>query len=378
MDAALRKRLRYAVRFFYDLQKLRIQSGNRATVEVKTTELTDRDKEFLKKMGGNLEGLEKAALNEVKFLLKGVPLWEEWFNVRPDQKGCGPTMGGLILTHFNIERCNTVSQMWAWCGLAVRNGIADRLQKGQRAKYDPWLKSKLVTVMPECLIKAVGLDIHGYYTYHQVKNPNYVKGAKPPSKDAEKFDIRLLPGQEFEESMLEGGHNWHPNITVKTPFMTRPWRKFYDDYKHRKSNEIVQVCMGCKGTGSREVDDEKDGRILKKDRVKKIKKCWNCEGTGGPIKWGADDAHRHKAARRYLAKMFLMACWVKWRELEGLPVREPYAVEYLKRKHHEDLLKPGSGIVKPPEGLLLEEEMALRELDAEIEAELENDEEEAA
>ena len=76
--------------------------------------------------------------------------------------------------------------------------------------------------------------------------------------------------------------------------------------------------------------------------------------------------------------MFLMACWVKWRELEGLPVREPYAVEYLKRKHHEDLLKPGSGIVKPPEGLLLEEEMALRELDAEIEAELENDEEEAA
>jgi hypothetical protein len=44
--------------------------------------------------------------------------------------------------------------------------------------------------------------------------------------------------------------------------------------------------------------------------------------------------HRHRAAIRYMVKMFLKDLYVAWRTLDGLPVREPYAEEYLNKQPH--------------------------------------------
>lgn len=49
------------------------------------------------------------------------------------------------------------------------------------------------------------------------------------------------------------------------------------------------------------------------------------------MSWGRSKKHRHNAAMRYMTKMFLLDLWKAWRELEGLPVREPYAIEYLNK-----------------------------------------------
>jgi hypothetical protein len=43
--------------------------------------------------------------------------------------------------------------------------------------------------------------------------------------------------------------------------------------------------------------------------------------------------HRDRAAKRYMIKMFLKDLYVQWRTLHGLPVRVPYAEEYLGKKH---------------------------------------------
>lgn len=43
--------------------------------------------------------------------------------------------------------------------------------------------------------------------------------------------------------------------------------------------------------------------------------------------------HQHKAANRYMIKMFLKDLYIAWRTLEDLPIREPYQVEYLKKRH---------------------------------------------
>jgi hypothetical protein len=53
------------------------------------------------------------------------------------------------------------------------------------------------------------------------------------------------------------------------------------------------------------------------------------------------DGHMHARARRYAVKIFLSHLWQAWRELEGLPVRGPYAVEYLG---HTTVLSPWSFI----------------------------------
>jgi hypothetical protein len=52
------------------------------------------------------------------------------------------------------------------------------------------------------------------------------------------------------------------------------------------------------------------------------------------IEWKeAKKAHRHRAAMRYMLKMFLKDLYVAWRKIEGLEVREPYAAEYLGKRH---------------------------------------------
>ncbi|MDO8751570.1 MAG: hypothetical protein Q7K03_10590 [Dehalococcoidia bacterium] len=43
--------------------------------------------------------------------------------------------------------------------------------------------------------------------------------------------------------------------------------------------------------------------------------------------------HRDRAAKRYMVKMFLKDLYVAWRTIEGLPMRAPYAEEYLGKQH---------------------------------------------
>lgn len=144
-------RLRRATRFFYDLQKMRIQSGNRSATD--TVELDDSDQAFTDKMSDGLKELEKQNLKEIKRLLKGDPIYEGWLL---HQKGCGPTLSAVILSSFDITRADTPSKFWAFAGLAVdsKTGRAQRRVKGEKAKFDPWLKSKMVGVLADCLIKA--------------------------------------------------------------------------------------------------------------------------------------------------------------------------------------------------------------------------------
>lgn len=99
------------------------------------------------------------------------------------------------------------------------------------------------------------------------------------------------------------------------------YRKFYDNYKHRKQNTLGP-CMACDSVGT-----------IKGKGETKAKPCTNCNGTGhGP--WGKSDKHRHIAAMRYMVKMLIIDLWVRWREYEELPIRRPYAEEYLGRTHH--------------------------------------------
>ena len=60
---------------------------------------------------------------------------------------------------------------------------------------------------------------------------------------------------------------------------------------------------------------------------------WGMESKNPTDKKRPKAGHQHKAATRYMVKMFLKDLYVAWRTLEGLPVRKPYEEEYLGRKH---------------------------------------------
>lgn len=62
-------------------------------------------------------------------------------------------------------------------------------------------------------------------------------------------------------------------------------------------------------------------------------KDWGTESKNPTDKKRPKAGHQHKAANRYMVKMFLRDLYVAWRTLEGLEVRKPYEEEYLDKKH---------------------------------------------
>ncbi len=157
-----KQRLREAVRFFYDLQKLRIQQGNRAGSE--TIMIDDKDREFHDTRSTTLSQLEKNELKNIKRLCRTEAMWT-WLE---KQRGIGPTMAGVLLSEIDIRRCGTVSALWKFCGLDVQGGSAPRRTKGQKLTYNSWLRTKVVGVAADCMIKA-GSDWREHYDNYKLR-----------------------------------------------------------------------------------------------------------------------------------------------------------------------------------------------------------------
>ena len=110
-----------------------------------------------------------------------------------------------------------------------------------------------------------------------------------------------------------------------------PYRELYDCYKAR--DRAVHPDPVTK--------TDKSGKLMK-TREGKAWKMYT-------------DGHIHARARRYAVKIFLSHLWQAWRELEGLLVRGPYAVEYLG---HTKILSPWAFIDKEPKNDVDDEAVA--------------------
>jgi hypothetical protein len=279
--------LKSLVRGAYDIQKLRIQMGNRIVANLKArlgqapgekedtmdaegknllkrmrkryAKLTDGVKTFPRpgKFKGNeviatwaelklveqyvlLDKNEAAGFAGVKALVRECPLWGAFLE---GVKGCGETMGGVILTEIDIHKAKYASSLWKYAGLDVAKDGKGRSKKkehlikvayedkdGKPAErngitFNPFLKTKLTGVLAPCLIKA-----------------------------------------------------------QKSGYVER-----YYEYKERLENHPAHV-----------------------------------EKTKG---------HRNNMAKRYMIKLFLVDLYVHWRALEGLPVHPDYAEAKLGMRH---------------------------------------------
>ncbi len=264
---------RTTVRSLYDAQKLRIEMGNRMGAHQRDHVLDEKWAKRIAERQKAMRAIERSILRDVEKLLNDFPIYK-WLK---DVRGCGPSMSGVIVAEIGatpnkpngwdesvdwnprhgIARFDTVSKLWAYAGLHVKDGKAPRRKKGERANWNGFLKTKLLGVLGPCFLKSAS-----------------------------------------------------------------PYREFYDNYKTRKQNTMIDICMNCEGKTK-----------IVSPETKKLTMCKNCAGIGGPAPWGKSDGHRHNAAIRYMVKQFVMDLYVKWRTLEGLEVRPPYAEEYLGKVH---------------------------------------------
>ena len=285
----LRDNIRAIVRGTYDLQNLRIQTGNRVVANFKSKlgqtpgakeeeTISPEDQAILKNMRRSYEritdgivtfprqatfkgdelissytelvlvaqyvdvlGNEEAHFRRLGNALKDVPIYSQWLHC---VRGVGPATAGVIISEVDITRAEYPSSMWKYAGLDVASNGAGRSRKkehlievkytnkdGEEATrlgitFNPFLKTKLIGVLGPSFIKAGG-----------------------------------------------------------------PYREIYDAYKHRLENH------------------EKHQEKTK--------------------------LHRHNMAVRYMIKRFLADLYRAWRALEGLPVAPEYNEAKLGKVHRK-------------------------------------------
>jgi len=279
--------LRTLVRGAYDIQKLRIQTGNRIVGNFKaklgqdpgTTEYEiDEDGQAIlasirrsyKKITDGVVSFPRAATfkgDEVistytelslvaqyidletsehqHFLrlghaLKGMPIYDTFL---APIKGIGPAMAGVIVSEIDITKARHPSSLWKYAGLDVADDGAGR---SRRADH---------------LVERDYPDREG-------------KPAKRKSITFNPFLKTKLTGV-LGPSFLRAGDNKYSAI--------------YRDYKHRLESHAT-----------------------------------HSEASKGK---------RHNMAIRYMVKMFLIDLYTAWRPLEGLPVSLPYHEAKLGHKH---------------------------------------------
>ncbi len=299
----MQQNLKVLVRGAYDIQKLRVMTGNRiagnfrSKIGQKPSEtLTDKEAknilEDIKKSYRLLtDGIVGNLPKKKKFKAEGVidsytelVLVNQYMKLREQEdslfrqlhsvlcdypiytdfldkiKGVGPAMAGIIMSEFDIHKAKYPSSLWAYAGLDVaRDG------KGRSRKK-------------EHLEEREYVDKHG-----EVK---------------QKKGITYNP---FLKTKLIG--------VLGTSFLRSksPYADIYYDYRNRLENHKL---YGKKNDDVRKEQFKKEGQKY------------------------SPDLHRHNMSIRYCVKQFLVDLYVVWRKLEGLPVAATYAEAKLGLKHN--------------------------------------------
>jgi len=278
--------IRAMVRGAYDIQKLRIQAGNRIVANFKARlgqkpsekedtldsegklvlvnirarykKLTDGVKTFPRKGSfkgdelistytelclvaqySDLEREEDSLFRRLKAVLEDFSVYTEFLE---PVKGIGAALAGVIISEIDITKAKYPSSLWAYAGLDVSNGSgrsrkAEHLRENEYITSDGEVKTKKgITFNPFLKTKLIGV---------------------------------------LGSSFLRAGEN--------------KYSKIYYDYKNRLENNPKHI-----------------------------------EKSKG---------HRHNMAIRYMVKMFLLDLHIEWRRLEGLPVSKSYQEEKLGHKH---------------------------------------------
>ena len=280
--------IKAAVRGSYDVQKVRIQLGNRIVANWRAkqgimpsakTETGDKDTQKMlkqiktdyarvtdglvrlptrKKFMGtwlisqygelvliaqymDLVEAENSMFKRLNRLLDAVPIYNEYLK---DVKGIGPAMAGVIVSEIDIYRAKYPSSLWKYAGLDVAEDGRGRSRR------------------KEHLIDAVYND-----------------------KNGDEKTRKSITFNPFLKTKLTG--------VLGPSFMKQGERSLYTEiyyhYKHRLESHSIY-----------------------KDVTK---------------------GHRHNMAIRYMIKQFLSDLYVAWRTLEGLPVSVPYSEAKLGMRH---------------------------------------------
>lgn len=211
------------------------------------------------------------------------PLWTEWLD---RVRGIGPCLAGGIIARIHIERCNNVSQLWKYSGLAVTTDSWKCHACGHKLPHDPSLLKRgvrAVVMCPKCQnpMAAIG------HADRRVKGQ--LLGFNPHVKT-----LFWKVGESF----------------VKLNPKKSGYRRLYETFRAQVDAKIAARNGYCH-----------------KDHFDEKKKQIPCF-----------DAHKFAMAKRLTVKVFAAHVYLKWRELLGLPTENPWI--FWDGSGHSDFIEP--------------------------------------
>lgn len=203
-------------------------------------------------------------------LLKDEPIWRDYLK---DIPGVGPIFAAYIISAIDIYVAETVSKIWQYCGLnpnKIRGKIYKKVKEYKESDGE---------ITGEHTTKE-GTKQYIVRTNVMVKADKLTQGYISPFNGDLRMALLGIGADSFIKSKS-------------------PYKKVYDEYKHRLEHRTDFV---------------------------------RHEGVDTPWK-DVTDGHRHNAAKRYMMKKFIADLYNAWRPMQGLGVRPTYQEEKLGHVH---------------------------------------------
>lgn len=242
---------------------------------------------------------EEQQMKRLGFWLDRVPVY---VNFLKPIKGIGNTLGAVLLAYFDIHKAKYASSLWAYVGLDV---APDGKGRSSRKEH---------------LIDVEYVDKDGKNAVKKGITHNRFLKSKLIGVMAPCFIKAIGTGNTYAHIYYE-----YKNRLLNRPSHISP---FYKESKPKKHNYAK---------------DSKEGKYFREalgDKFKegvKYKKCPYLKALGYPEKdytvpdldhYNVDgkiiNGHLHNMAMRYMVKIFLIDFYVAWRKEEGLTVYPPY------------------------------------------------------
>jgi len=301
----LQGEIRIKVKTLYALQKNRIQAELRIQALVRAKILTDfRSHSLHFWLNEHVLGLEKTIEKDVALLVKDFPIWKQWLK---SVHGVGPRLAGSFIAGIgDIARFSSISALTAYCGYDVR----DYCQNDKCGK----------PIVDSARPYAATLDKKELKGYCSCEKPNIFKMA-PYRKQGYKANWH----QFLRMSLYKLGESFQkqdPDKCLYTRLLLQK-KAFY-----RQQHPEWQFCYKC------------GAKLLQQDGLPDKCSKKGCAGNHGGIKhpfkkdrsgdpvYIYSKGHLQMMARRYACKIFLQHLWLKWREIEGLAVSEPWILAH--------------------------------------------------
>lgn len=293
--------LRWMADAYMQIQEARKAMKNRARAAADGDD--PHGGEFAYERGEELHAIEREIFKEMVRTARCLPIYTEWLVY---VRGIGPTYTTKLLAWPDIEKANTVSAFWKYFGMGVE--MVCTAGKDERCTMAiPVYNDDLETV-----------------SYKALKVPTMEP--RKPMRTAKMTDEaweEMMTWYGSERRKWQGVGPGDPCPLCGSPVVGEAQKKRSRlplGYNRKLKSLMWNI------TKNFMLNDSSYRIIYDREKAKKV-----AEG------WGKSDGHRDRHAKRKMGKIFLSHLWVKWREAEGLPIRDPYVIEHTK---HNDYYSP--------------------------------------